>query len=88
MLPRGTSARMDTNALLRTDTAGRFAAYTQGRTAGVITINEARAKENLPPVEGGNDIFAPLNSAHSGSGTALEPPPADEPPADPQPTEE
>ncbi|MFI6117470.1 phage portal protein [Kitasatospora sp. NPDC051164] len=76
MLPRGTSARMDTTALLRTDTAGRFAAYTQGRTSGVITINEARAKENYPPVDGGDDIFAPLNSAHSG---------ADAAPADPMP---
>lgn len=78
MLPRGTSAKLDTNALLRTDTAGRFAAYTQGRTASVLTINEARAKENLPSVPGGDDIFAPLNSAHSGAGA---PPPADTPPA-------
>ncbi|MET8624544.1 phage portal protein [Kitasatospora sp. NPDC004669] len=67
MLPRGSTAKMDTTALQRTDTAGRYAAYTQARTSGVLTINEARAKENLPPVKGGDDIFAPLNSAHSGA---------------------
>lgn len=70
MLPRGTSACMDTAALLRTDTAGRFAAYTQARTSGILTINEARARENMPPVPGGDDPFAPLNSAHSGADSA------------------
>lgn len=76
MLPRGTSAVFDTASLLRTDTAGRFATYTQGRTASVLTINEARARENMPPIEGGDDIFAPLNSAHSGAASAP-PEPAD-----------
>ncbi|MFH8380645.1 phage portal protein [Kitasatospora sp. NPDC018058] len=79
MLPRGSTAKLDTTSLQRTDTAGRYAAYTQARTSGVLTINEARAKENLPPVKGGDDIFAPLNSAHSGTDSA--------PPPDPMPGE-
>ncbi|MFB7907652.1 phage portal protein [Kitasatospora sp. NPDC056076] len=79
MLPRGTVARLDTTALLRTDTAGRFAAYTQARTSGVLTINEARARENMAPVAGGDDPFAPLNSAHSGA------PDAPDVPNDPMP---
>lgn len=80
MLPRGTTAVIDTTALQRTDTAGRMAGYVQARTAGVLTQNEARGKENLPPVEGGDDINAPLNSAHSGGDTPPQPPePSEEP---------
>lgn len=77
MLPRGQSAVFDTTSLERTDTAGRFTGYVQARTAGLYTRNEIRAKENLAPVEGGDDINAPLNSAHSGDSD----PPSAEPPA-------
>jgi HK97 family phage portal protein len=77
MLPRGQSAIFDTTSLERTDTAGRFTGYVQARTAGLYTRNEIRAKENLAPVEGGDDINAPLNSAHSGDSA----PPTAEPPA-------
>ncbi|SFF11571.1 phage portal protein, HK97 family [Actinacidiphila alni] len=66
MLPRGQTAVLDTTRLQRTDTAGRYASYVQARTAGLLTQNEARARENLPPVDGGDDINAPLNSAHAG----------------------
>jgi HK97 family phage portal protein len=85
MLPRGQSAVFDTSALERTDTTGRYTGYVQARTAGLLTRNEIRAKENLPPVEGGDDINAPLNSAHAGdSGPPDEPPvPPDDPPAPP-----
>ena len=76
MLPRGQSAKFDTTSLQRTDTAGRYAAYVQARTAGLLTQNEIRAKENEPPVTGGDDINAPLNSAHSGTDA----PPEAEPP--------
>jgi hypothetical protein len=64
------SAVFDTGSLLRTDTAGRMAAYVQGRTGGFITTNEIRARENMPPVDGGDDIAAPLNSAHTGDPAA------------------
>lgn len=83
MLPRGTTAVTDTTALQRTDTAGRMASYVQARTAGVLTQNEARGKENLPPVEGGDDINAPLNSAHAGDAPAD--PAADDDPPEPPP---
>ncbi|HWU23257.1 MAG TPA: phage portal protein [Nocardioides sp.] len=81
MLPRGQSAVFDTTQLERTDTAGRYAGYVQARTAGILTRNEIRAKENLPPIEGGDDINAPLNSAHSGDSA----PPADQPPVPKEP---
>ncbi|WP_370217921.1 phage portal protein [Kitasatospora sp. GAS1066B] len=63
MLPAPQLAQFDVDSLLRTDTAGRFAVYTQARTAGLMTRNEIRARENLPPVPGGDDISAPLNSS-------------------------
>lgn len=67
MLPRGQSAVIDTRKLQRTDTAGRMASGVQARTGNILTINELRAEENRAPVKGGDDIFAPLNSAHNGS---------------------
>jgi HK97 family phage portal protein len=39
--------------LLRGDSAGRSAFYQSGLNNGWMTINEVRALENLPPVEGG-----------------------------------
>jgi HK97 family phage portal protein len=72
MLPRGQSAIVDTRKLSRTDTAGRMSAGVQARTANILTINELRAEENLPPVEGGDNIHAPLNSAHTNTGKAPE----------------
>lgn len=39
--------------LLRGDSAGRSAFYQSGLNSGWMTINEVRALENLPPVEGG-----------------------------------
>jgi HK97 family phage portal protein len=36
------------DALLATDTAGRYAAYQTGLAAGFLTIDEVRRKENLP----------------------------------------
>lgn len=62
MLPKPQSARFDADALLRTDAAGRYAVYGAARSAAILTTNEIRARENYPPVEGGDDIAAPLNS--------------------------
>ena len=36
------------DALLATDTAGRYAAYKTGLDAGFLTLDEVRRKENLP----------------------------------------
>ena len=36
------------DALLATDTAGRYAAYKTGIESGFLTIDEVRRKENLP----------------------------------------
>jgi HK97 family phage portal protein len=38
------------DALLATDTAGRYTAYKTGLEAGFLTVDEVRRKENLPPM--------------------------------------
>lgn len=50
----GVTVEFNLEGLLRGDTAARSAFYTAMLNAGVLTINEVRAKENLPPVEGGD----------------------------------
>jgi HK97 family phage portal protein len=72
MLPRPQVSRFNLDALLRTDTAGRFAVYTQARNAAIWTIDEIRAKEDQAPLPDGKgaDPFAPLNSAHTDTPTA------------------
>jgi HK97 family phage portal protein len=47
--------------LLRADSAGRAAFYGQMIEKGVYTRNEIRAKENLPPVEGGDRLTVQVN---------------------------
>jgi HK97 family phage portal protein len=49
------------DALLQTDTAGRFAAYQVGLDAGFLTIDEVRRKENLPPLPAAAAPAEPVN---------------------------
>jgi HK97 family phage portal protein len=67
MLPKPQVARFNVDALLRTDTAGRFGIYLNARNAALMTPDEIRALENLAPLPNGagQDPFAPLNSAHT-----------------------
>jgi HK97 family phage portal protein len=63
------------DGLLRADIGTRYAAYVQARQAGWLSANEIRAKEDLPPIEGGDEIQqTPVGGApnHGGSGTADE----------------
>lgn len=57
----------DTSNFVRADIAARFAALKTGIESGVLTLNEARDREGLPPVEGGDQPMRsvqtlPLNS--------------------------
>lgn len=47
----------DLSALLRTDFAGRVDALTKGVSGGLFTPNEARKREGLGPVEGGDTTY-------------------------------
>ena len=51
------ATEFDLDALLRMDTAARFAAYETGVRGGWIAPNEVRARENLAPVEGGESPY-------------------------------
>ncbi|QEN86887.1 phage portal protein [Labrys sp. KNU-23] len=50
----GVTVEFNLEGLLRGDSAARSAFYTAMLNAGVMTINEVRRLENLPPVEGGD----------------------------------
>lgn len=51
ILPGGQTARFNLDALLRTDTASRYAAYKTAIEAGFMTIDEIREIEKLPPLQ-------------------------------------
>lgn len=51
----------DTGGFMRGDTKSRYEAYAIGITNGVITRNEARVRENLNPIAGGDELLQPLN---------------------------
>lgn len=50
----GITIEFNLEGLLRGDSAARASFYTALLNAGVMTINEVRALENLPPVQGGD----------------------------------
>lgn len=55
LLPRGTDARMNIDALLRTDTLTRYQAHQIAIAAGFKTIDEVREDEKLAPLLGAID---------------------------------
>lgn len=66
--------RISFDAMLRADLSTRYTAYATAITAGILTPNEARAKEGLPAVEGGDEIRLPLNTeAPAAGGVPAEP---------------
>lgn len=56
-LPATMRSEFDESALLRMDTASRYAAHSSAINAGWITINEVRAREGLSPVKGGDEVY-------------------------------
>lgn len=60
-------AEFDLDKLLRGDSKARFDAYAQGRQWGVLTANEARQREGLNPVDGGDMLLQPLNMTAAGN---------------------
>lgn len=50
-------AEFDFDALLRADMTSRYTAYRVGINAGILTPADARARENLPFVEGSDKLF-------------------------------
>lgn len=62
LLGPGQHCRHVVDRLLTADTQTRFAAWNSAVTAGWLTPNEARAREDLPPKPGGDDLRLPLSS--------------------------
>lgn len=56
-------AEFNVDGLLRGDYKSRMDAYQVAITNGTLSVDEARAKENMPPVPGGNVHWRPLNMA-------------------------
>jgi len=67
----------DTNSLVRADIAARFEAYAKAIAARILNPNEARAKENLPPYEGGDEFINP--NIQSANGDNADKTPAERP---------
>ncbi len=63
LLGPGRHCRHITDRLLIADTQTRYAAWQSALTAGWMTVNEVRGREDLPPKDGGDDLRLPLNSA-------------------------
>lgn len=66
----------NTAGLLKGDNKSRFESYKSAlggnQLPGWITVNEIRAKENMPPVEGGDELYVPITG-----GVADEEPPTE-----------
>lgn len=67
------------DALVVTQTSERFAAYATAIQSGVLTPNEAREKENMNPLPGGDDLLLPLNMAKAEDGAAVDDTPGPDP---------
>lgn len=55
------------DALVQAEIASRFEAYAKAITNGILNPNEARALENRPPYEGGNEFRVPMNTEAPGA---------------------
>jgi HK97 family phage portal protein len=54
------------DGIARAALAPRYEAFSKAIGAGFMSPNEARARENLPPIDGGDDLRVPLNTAPIG----------------------
>lgn len=63
------------DALLRADSAARWSTYGTAVDKGIMTRNEVRAKENLPPMPGGDVLTVQSQNVPIDQQAALPPPP-------------
>ncbi len=60
-------AKFDINSIVRGDLQSRYSAYSQGLTAGFLTVADVRLAENLPFIEGTDKLNRPANmTPHEG----------------------
>lgn len=77
LTPRGQFAEYTRSAFLRADTQTRYETYARAAQFGLLTRNEIRALENLPPIDGLDEPLTPVNLG----GAANEQPVAGQTPA-------
>lgn len=83
LLSEGEEIRADVDSKLRTDWATRSKIYQTSVGAPIMTVNEARAREGMPGIEGGDELITPMNvtvgglASPSDTGQTNEPDPAD-----------
>lgn len=68
---RSHCVRFDFRELLRGDSQARFSSYQVGIQNGILSPNDCRRMEDLPPVPGGDRYFAPLNMADGATGRPI-----------------
>lgn len=76
------------DGLLRGDYATRMTGYATAINSGIMTPNEVRALEDLPPVDGGDELLLPLNMRPSAPPPGAAAPAAEEPEDDEEPDED
>ena len=67
--PPSITAKFDMTQRIRPPSLERYQRYTLARNGGILSINEIRGMEDLPPIpaDGGDDYWAPLNFAPTDS---------------------
>lgn len=63
LAPKGIFVEHNAKSLLRTDSKSRAEYYRTMVANGLMTVNEVRKEENLPPIEGGDEARAQVNMA-------------------------
>lgn len=61
MVKKGYFFNFDMDSLYRADMKTRYGVYAIGKTNGILSSNECRAKENLSPVPGGDKYYMAVN---------------------------
>ena len=83
LTPQAVYARYSLEGLLRGDSQARAAFYTQLWNLGVFSTNDIRRLEDMPPVDGGDVRYRPLNMGELGQPDPTDAPaPDQEVPAD------
>lgn len=71
------------DALLRGDTASRYSAYNVGRNGGWLSANDVRERENMNPIEDGDEYLKPMNMVPAGEERPAPAPRPAQPPVPP-----
>lgn len=66
LLQPGEEIRADVDSKVRTDWATRAKIYQTSVGAPILTVNEARADEGRPAIDGGDELITPLNVVKGG----------------------